>query len=190
VRIVAATNRDLRKDVAEGHFRQDLYYRLNVFPLQVAPLRQHKEDIPPLAAHYLKYAAAKLDRPCPPLTHADIFRLQQHDWPGNVRELWNVIERAVITSGDGSLHLDFAGEAVRPADEPTGSDFRAAARREIVTYAELDRRERNNVLAALDETGWRIYGPRGAAVLLGIKPTTLASRIRKMGLRRPGPISR
>ncbi|NUQ64565.1 MAG: sigma 54-interacting transcriptional regulator [Pirellulales bacterium] len=190
VRIVAATNRDLKKAVAAGRFRQDLFYRLNVFPIEVAPLRRHKEDIPLLAAHLLERAAASLNSPRPRLTQSDILRLQQYDWPGNVRELWNVIERAVITSRGGKLEFDLPSEPIQ-TPEPT-PDAPAAAPQKVVPWAEMKRRERDNVLAALEQTGWRIYGPQGAAALLGIKPTTLASRIQKMGLReqRNGWLSR
>lgn len=186
VRIIAATNQDLKGEMEAGRFRRDLYYRLNVFPLEVAPLRSRPEDIPLLAVHFLEQAAARFHRTRPRLTRADILRLQQYSWPGNVRELQNVVERAVITSRSGVLKLDLsADDGLRPpapsvtagGDTPEG---------EVLPDAEIKRRERENVLAALTRTGWRIYGPDGAAELLGVKPTTLASRITRLGLKKPG----
>ncbi len=184
VRVMAASNRDLKKEVEAGRFRQDLFYRLNVFPIEVAPLRRRKEDIPMLAEHFLVLAAKKLNcqRPC--LTQAHIINLQGYDWPGNVRELQNVIERGVITSRGGSIHLDLPVTAI-PEESPPSADAWTASERNVIPDAEMQRRERNNVLAALQRTQWRIYGSGGAAELLGIKPTTLLSRIRKMGLKRP-----
>jgi len=186
VRIIAASNRNLKEEMEAGRFRQDLYYRLNVFPLEVAPLRQRKEDIPLLAAHFVRQAAIQLKRPQPQLTRANIFRLQEYHWPGNVRELQNVIERAVITSRSGALHLDLSGgddQAVSALLPDTAEDHA----REIVSDAEMKRRERDNLLAALDRTNWKIYGDGGAAELLDVRPTTLASRITRLGLRKATP---
>jgi transcriptional regulator with GAF, ATPase, and Fis domain len=153
VRIIAATNRDLGSDVAAGRFRQDLFYRLNVFPIHVPPLRRHKEDIPLLAARFVKRAAAGLNRPCPRLTQADILRLQQYDWPGNVRELGNAIERTVITSRNGRLQFDLPfGRS--PSPDPPRVEGAAAAPPKIVTYAEMKRRERENVLVAPNPPHW------------------------------------
>ena len=183
VRIVAATNRDLREETETGHFRQDLFYRLNVFPIEVAPLRRRKEDIPLLAGHFVDQTAEKLRFPRPKLTRANILHLQQYDWPGNVRELQNVIERAVITSQSGALRFDFSldvGTAKSKAT-PLVDD---SASPEVVTDAEMKSRERENILAALKLTDWKIYGPDGAAELLSLKPTTLASRISRLELRR------
>ena len=186
VRIIAATNRQLKRDVETKRFRPDLYYRLNVFPLEVAALRQRKEDIPPLADHFLKLACDKLH--CAPLrlTQANVLTLQRHDWPGNVRELQNIIERAAITAQQGVLRFDLRDEAPGPAVEaamPTsGSE---SDQREVLTYAQLAEREKQNLLATLQATDWRVSGPNGAAQRLGVKPTTLASRIKAMGLRRP-----
>jgi transcriptional regulator with GAF, ATPase, and Fis domain len=181
VRIIAATNRDLERDVEAGRFRQDLYYRLNAFPIQVTPLRERLEDVPPLAAYFLEVGARKLNVPLPRLTRGNVQHLQGYDWPGNVRELQNVIERALITQRSGGLCFDVGPEegATRQAIAST-----ADGRDEIVPDAEMKRRERGNLLAALQHTDWKIYGPGGAAELLGVKPTTLSSRIRKMGLQR------
>jgi transcriptional regulator with GAF, ATPase, and Fis domain len=181
VRIIAATNRSLKKEVDEGRFRQDLYYRLNVFPIEVAPLRERKNDIPLLAAHFLKHAAQRLKLRLPRLTRAHVTELQGYDWPGNIRELQNVIERAVILAQSGLLHFDLpAGAPVPvPAQEPADEAGR------VLTETELRQRERNNVFAALKQADWKIHGPGGTAELLGVKPTTLISRIKKLGLKRP-----
>jgi DNA-binding NtrC family response regulator len=182
VRIVAATNRDLKKEVAAGRFREDLYYRLNVFPINVAPLRERKEDVPVLATHFLELAVKELGCVRPRLTQAGIETLQNYDWPGNVRELRNVIERAAIFAQGGALEFDLP----ITGSDPTG--FEPAARegveQEFLTEAEMRRRERENLFAVLRKTGWKIKGVDGAAELLGVKPTTLISRIEKMGLKR------
>ena len=185
VRIIAATNRGLKEEVEAGRFRQDLYYRLNVFPLEVAPLRHHLEDVPLLAAHFLDQAALKFNRPRPRLTRANILSLQQYPWPGNVRELQNVIERAVITSRSGGLRFDLLVGDSLPKPASTVSADGDSAVSEVLPDAEMKRREGENMLAALDFAGWKIYGPDGAAELLGIQPTTLASRITRLGLKKP-----
>ena len=184
VRIIAATNRDLKAEVESGRFRQDLYYRLNVFPIDVAPLRRREDDIPRLATHYLRQAARSLKRPCPPLTQACVLQLLSYDWPGNVRELQNVIERAVITCGSGPLQFDLpAAQVGQPsANPPVTSALGTGAG--VIPEAEQKQQERENILAALRQTKWRVYGQHGAAALLGIKPSTLASRIKKLGLKR------
>jgi len=182
VRIVAATNRDLKKEVAAGRFREDLYYRLNVFPINVAPLRERKEDIPLLAAHFVELAVKELGCVPPRLTRAGIETLQNYDWPGNVRELRNVIERAAIFARGGALEFDLpiSGTDLTRL-EP---DDRDGIEQEFLTDAEMRRRERENLFAVLQKTGWKIKGVDGAAELLGIKPTTLISRIEKMGLKK------
>ena len=184
VRIIAATNRDLKQEVEAGRFRQDLYYRINVFPIDVAPLRRREEDIPRLATHYLRHAARRLKRPPPPLTQAGVLQLVTYDWPGNVRELQNVIERAVITCGSGPLQFDLpAAQVGQPsANLPVNSALGAGVG--VIPEAEQRHQERENILAALRQTEWKVYGQHGAAALLGIKPSTLASRIKKMGLTR------
>jgi transcriptional regulator with GAF, ATPase, and Fis domain len=186
VRILAATNRNLKKEVANGRFRQDLYYRLNVFPIEVAPLRLRREDIPLLAAHFFQVIQARENRAFPPLSPAQVDRLQRYDWPGNVRELRNVIERAAITARRGRLEL------ILPHEEMDSGPIRSDAagvgvddEPEVLPEAEMRRRERQNLLAALKKSHWKIYGAGGAAELLGVKPTTLASRMKKMGLAKP-----
>ena len=188
VRIVAATNRDLKKEVAIGRFREDLYYSLNVFPLRVAALRERKEDIPLLATHFVELLVNELGCPKPRLTRAGIETLQGYDWPGNIRELRNVIERAVILARGGALEFDVPG--IGPLDDPPsfGPPHVDQAELEYLTEPEMRRRERQNLFAALQKAGWKIKGVDGAAELLGVKPTTLMSRIEKMGLkRRPAP---
>ena len=183
VRIIAATNRDLKQEVDAGRFRQDLYYRLNVFPIDVPPLRRRREDIPPLASHFLKRAAAKLKRPRPALTQRDALQLQNYDWPGNVRELQNVIERAMVTARSGVLQFTSPlGELHTRLPDSSSAPAALGTDVGIVLEAEMRARERENILAALRRAEGRISGPQGAAELLGVNPSTLASRIKKLGL--------
>lgn len=183
VRVVAATNRDLTADVATGRFREDLYYRLSVFPIRVPALRDRKDDIKVLADHFVERASKELAKPRPQLTETQIAALRAYDWPGNVRELQNVIERAVILSRGAELRLDqvlgarlSAGSQRRPAPSIPVLD-------EVVPDEELRRRERENLVKALARSDGRIYGAGGAAELLGIKPSTLQSRLRALGIR-------
>jgi transcriptional regulator with GAF, ATPase, and Fis domain len=183
VRIIAATNRDLKVEVDARRFRQDLFYRLNVFPIELEPLARRKEDIPLLAAHFLRQSAVRLNCPTARLTRANLLALQRYRWPGNVRELKNIIERAVILSRCGPLRFEFP-DAGAPL-QTTASGKPADPRDRILTEAELRELERGNLKAALQKTGWKIYGKGGAAELLGLKPTTLSARIRRFGLQRP-----
>src|SRR4051794_22088563 len=188
VRVIAATNRVLKKEGAAGGFREDLYYRLNVFPLTVAPLRQRREDIPLLAAHFLDHACQRLHLRRPRLTREHVGELQQYDWPGNVRELENVIERAVIMARrHGRLRFDLAGERPRaPAPAVPPPSGQEGSRPEgVLPDAAVRQLERENIQAALRQAGGLIRGPGGAAELLGLKPTTLASRIKTLGIRNP-----
>jgi len=185
VRVIAATNRELKQAVDHGRFREDLYYRLNVFPIEVPPLRERMEDLPLLAKHFIRASARELCCPEPRLTRAGLAKLQNYHWPGNIRELRNVIERAVIISRGGVLDFDL------PTAEPALVPLRGIAREvteagtEFLTEAELQRRERENLLVILQKTNWKIKGADGAAELLGVKPTTLITRIKRMGLKRP-----
>ena len=184
VRIIAATNRDLKQEVEAGRFRLDLFYRLNVFPIEVVPLRQRKNDIPLLASHFLKQVSSNLNRTTPRLTKANVADLQRYDWPGNVRELQNVIERSLIISRGDRLRFDLPGNGEESrmhavALSPDSSED------EVISEEEIRHRERENILTALRKTEWRIRGEDGAAALLGINPTTLASRIKKMEIKRP-----
>jgi len=180
VRVIAATNRDLAVDVEDGRFRRDLYYRLHVFPLEAAPLRQRSEDIPVLAEHFLRKAARKLDRPVPRLTKAHVAQLRAYSWPGNVRELINVIERAVITAQGRAMRIVLPHDA--PSSVPVVDRLPTGA---VLTQAEARSQERANLLSALEQCRWKISGAGGAAELLGVPPTTLHYRVRKFGLRRP-----
>ena len=153
VRILAATNRNLKREVDAGRFRQDLYYRLNVFPVDVPPLSQRDEDIPRLAAHYLRRAAARLKRPCPTLTQANVLQLLSYDWPGNVRELQNVIERAVIVSRNGPLQLDLPATTAKMSSS-MASPATPTSRTDVRVVHEDKKREqdRGNIVAALQKT--------------------------------------
>ena len=182
VRIIAASNRDLKSLVRAGRFREDLYYRLSVFPIEVPPLRERKDDIPVLAKHFLEMASKRFSRSGLHLTVIQMRQLQNYDWPGNVRELQNVIERAVITSHLGSLRLDIpSAESRSPAPATTRSKSREES--EVIPDKEMTRRMRDNMISALKRSGGRIYGPGGAAELLGIRPSTLSTRIKKLGLK-------
>lgn len=152
-------------------------------PNEVTPLQEHKEDIGPLASHFLELASVRLNRPSPRLTQGNILTLQSYEWPGNVRELQNVIERAVITSRSRSLCIELP-ESDR--SDPLPRVPVETQELEFVTEKEMRRRERDNIAAALQSSGWKTYGPDGAAELLGMKPTTLISRMKKLGLKKPG----
>ncbi len=179
VRVVAATNRDLKAEVEAGRFRQDLFYRLSVFPIELPPLRERREDVPLLVAHFLEQGARRLKRPTPRLTQAAVAALQEHSWPGNVRELHNAVERALILAHGGALRFDLqatpAPEARRAAPLPATPPLTRAALRRV---------ERESLVAALAQSGGKIFGPGGAAEILGMKPTTLASRLKALQLRR------
>jgi formate hydrogenlyase transcriptional activator len=172
VRLVAATNRDLERAVREERFRADLYYRLNVFPIVLPPLRKRREDIPRLARHFAMLYASKMGKPVGPLGEDVLARLGAYSWPGNVRELQNVIERAVIVSPRGRFVL---GDVAALA--PPGGAGRKPAR-------SLEEVERQHNVAILEETGWRVSGERGAARILGLKRTTLEARMKRLGIQR------
>ena len=180
VRLVAATNRDLRTEAEAGRFRQDLYYRLSVFPVELPPLRKRVEDIPLLAEHFLALAARKLGRPKPRLTLANAQQLQRYHWPGNVRELQHVIERAVITADGARLTIELPSGSSMPPGKSAAASTSVAADR-VLTDAEIRQLEADNIRAALRLTNGKVSGPGGTAELLGMKPTTLASRIKALG---------
>ncbi len=178
VRIVAATHRDLEAEVRAGRFREDLYFRLAVFPIRLPPLRERGDDVVLVARTLLARIARSLGRPVPGLDEADVALLLSHSWPGNVRELSNVLERAVITAGGGRLDLGRALGAVAPAarlPEPP-----ADPPRRLLTDAEIRDLERANLRAALEAAGGRVAGPAGAAARLGIPASTFASRLRSL----------
>ena len=186
VRIIAATNKNLMEEIKNARFREDLYYRLNVFPIEITPLRDRKEDIPLLANHFTEVFSRRLNRPAPRLTEANLMDLKAHAWPGNVRELQNIIERALILSPHGRLHFDLPrvnGGAPLPGQSISAAASSPAAA--ILTEAEITALQKQNLLAALVRSGWKIYGKDGAAQLIGIKPTTLIERMRRLKVKRP-----
>ena len=166
VRIVAATNRDLAAEVAAGKFRQDLYYRLSVFPIEAPPLRERREDIPALVRAFVAEFARKMGKEIEAIPKRSMDALMGYSWPGNIRELRNVIEHAVIVSRGKTLEVRHPGRQapVQPA------------------ALKLDEATAQHILAVLERTSWRVKGPDGAAELLGFKPTTLFSKMKKLGL--------
>ncbi len=187
VRVIAATHRDLQDAVRRGTFREDLFYRLNVFPLHLPALRERGDDVVLLAASIAEQAGRRLGKQLAPLGPADVDALRAHPWPGNVRELRNVIERATITSSDGRLHLDriLPAAAPRPAPAPAGAPRPWPRAGEILTDRRLRQLERDNMIAALERAGWRVGGAAGAAALLDVSPSTLKSRMKALEIRRP-----
>jgi len=183
VRIVAATNRDLEKLIFDGDFREDLFYRLSVFPIDVPALRERGEDIIQLAQHFLEQTCTDFGRPQLKLTRAQAEKLRQYNWPGNVRELKNVIERAVILSPKNVLRLDLSMSSM--AAEEIADQKPATEEDKVLTENQMRAFQKRNITAALNEADWRVSGPDGAAQLLGVKPTTLADRIRAHGIRKP-----
>ncbi len=174
VRLVAATNRNLAAMVSDQEFRSDLFFRLNVFPIQLPALRERTEDIPLLADHFLKEYSRRMDKRIDTVPQSTVERLKQHPWPGNVRELQNFIERAVILTTGSIL------------DAPLG-DLKTPASAEPMPAVTLREAESSHILKILRETNWVLGGPRGAALRLGLKRTTLVSKMRKLGLSRPVP---
>lgn len=184
VRVIAATNRNLKEAVSKGRFREDLYYRLNVFPIEVPPLRERGDDVVLLAAVFATRFAQRIGRAIEPLSEQWHRRLKAYAWPGNVRELQNVIERAVITARDTKLNLDRAlPESAK--EIATESDSPETTPKRVRTVKELEALARDNLLAALEAAAWQVAGESGAARLLGIRPTTLSSRMKTLGIERP-----
>ncbi|HSV17604.1 MAG TPA: sigma-54 dependent transcriptional regulator [Casimicrobiaceae bacterium] len=175
VRIVAATNRDLQSQVAGSRFRPDLYFRLNVFPIRVPPLRERPEDIPQLVERFAASSSRRTGRPFTSVAPAFLERARAYHWPGNIRELENSVERALIMSNDGTL------EAQHLSLEPPGLDAPAQS---TPTDATLEAVERAHIRGVLARSDWRIEGERGAAALLGLNPSTLRGRMRKLGIRK------
>src|SRR6266436_6554518 len=181
VRIIAASNRDLKKEVDEGRFRQDLFYRLSVFPIGIPPLRERREDIGPLVAHFTRQSARRMNRPEPQISRTALDQLTTYHWPGNVRELQNTVERAIILWREGQLTFDLP---TARANENPGGPAMPTARAALLTRDELKHQEREAIINALKQTNGKVFGPRGAAELLGMKPSTLASRISSLGINR------
>lgn len=180
VRVIAATNRNLESEIVAGRFREDLFYRLSVFPVEVPPLRERHEDIVPLAQHFLEQTCKDFGREVLKLTKAQADMLERYAWPGNIRELKNVIERAVILSPGKQLRLDLSMPEVAKQSTVVGSA--PAPDDRILTETEIRGLLRRNVERALDRAGGRVSGKGGAAELLGVRPTTLADRIRAYGI--------
>jgi formate hydrogenlyase transcriptional activator len=173
VRIIAASNRNLEEEIRNGRFREDLFYRLNVFPITMPPLRQRKEDIPMLVTHFVAKFNKKIGKKIDTVSRETLNALQEYHWPGNVRELESVIERAVIISQGATLQVLDRFDTIRKAEDLPGQDVKA--------LAEL---EHDHILQVLGKTGWRIEGKNGAAELLGLNPSTLRFRMHKFGIRR------
>jgi formate hydrogenlyase transcriptional activator len=170
VRLIAATNRDLEAEVAAGRFRADLFYRLNVFPARVPPLRDRKDDIPHLVRHFIAYQQRRLGKPIEGVSREGMERLRRYSWPGNIRELQNVIERACVLA---------SGPVLTVPESLTENPTHQAGTDRILTLAEMEKR---HIRRALETTGGAISGAAGAAVMLGINPNTLRSRMEKLGL--------
>jgi transcriptional regulator with GAF, ATPase, and Fis domain len=181
VRVIAASNRDLKKEVDEGRFRQDLFYRLSVFPIEVPPLRERREDIGPLVAHFIRHSARRMNRPEPRISKTALDQLATYRWPGNVRELQNAVERAIILWQEGPLTFDLPASR---AHEDTSAPAKSTEKAALLTRDELKLQEREAVINALKRANGKVSGRGGAAELLGMKPSTLASRISALGLNR------
>jgi formate hydrogenlyase transcriptional activator len=177
VRLVAATNRDLTEMVNRGEFRSDLYYRLNVFPVLLPPLRQRREDIPALVTHFVEIFGRRMGRPIDEIPRGTMSALSSYQWPGNIRELQNLIERAVILSNDGVLP-----NPLPPAGTQSVTVASAPATTPVTSLKDS---ERSLILRTLEAVGWVIGGPRGAATKLGLKRTTLIHKMQKLGISRP-----
>ncbi|MEA2102891.1 MAG: sigma 54-interacting transcriptional regulator [Thermodesulfobacteriota bacterium] len=173
VRIVAATNRDLEAEIHKSRFRADLFYRLNAFPIYIPPLRKRRDDIPDLACHFLSLASKNVGRTFEGITNADMERLQSYSWPGNIRELRHVIERSAILSPDDGFRVTIPSR--QAAQTSAASELRS-----------LEEVERDHIIQVLEGCGWKVSGPYGAARILGLKRTTLVSRMKKLGIERPG----
>jgi transcriptional regulator with GAF, ATPase, and Fis domain len=188
VRLIAATNQDLAAGVQSGRFRTDLFYRLNVFPIRLPPLRERRDDIAPLAQHFIRRFAERQHKTPPRLGGDALERLVAYSWPGNVRELQNVIERAVILCLDSAIEADLislqpALELSAPVVDATPVAPRAEGRStNVIRFCDA---ERHAILRALELSGWRISGRAGAADILGLKPTTLHAKMKRLGIRRP-----
>jgi PAS domain S-box-containing protein len=186
VRVIAATNRDLSKAVQHGTFRTDLYYRLSVFPISIPPLRERGNDIGLLAGHFIEKYALQMGRPIAPIDPDLLDRLKKYSWPGNVRELQNVIERGVITARHGYLNLGYALPQAMPEGEKPAEPVDSVRTGTVLTTTQMQQLERDNIHLALRQCKWRVAGKDGAARLLGMPPSTLQSRMKALGIERPG----
>jgi PAS domain S-box-containing protein len=184
VRVIAATNRDLEQAARRGEFREDLYYRLSVFPIRLPPLRERGDDVVLLASTMAEKLGRALGKAVAPLGASDAAALRAYGWPGNVRELRNVVERAIITSTDGRLRLERILPAATADEGPAAPPANAAGRGEVLTEDALRRLERENMVAALERADWRVGGDSGAAALVGVSPSTFKSRMKALGIGR------
>ncbi len=182
VRVIAATNRNLEQLIVDGEFREDLFYRLSVFPVDVPPLRERGEDIVQLAQHFLEQTCKDFGRKTLTLTRAQTANLRAYDWPGNIRELKNVIERAVILSQGKVLRLDLSMPGLRPELSEVDS---SEASNQVLSEKEMKEFQKSNLIKALEQTNWRVSGAGGAAELLGVRPSTLSDRVRTFKIKRP-----
>jgi transcriptional regulator with GAF, ATPase, and Fis domain len=194
VRVIAATNRNLAEAIQKGRFRLDLYYRLNVYPIQLPPLRERVDDIELLAKLFVAETARRLGRTFDEIPRSVMEALRRYEWPGNVRELQNVIERAAVTSTTSVLQLPEGWAMPLRAAAPSGIPAAAAAApmspdQNGMGESTLQQFHRKHILEVLNQTGWRIEGPRGAAVVLGLNPSTLRSRMQKLGIQKPKPMT-
>ena len=180
VRVIAATNRNLEQQIVDGEFREDLFYRLSVFPVEVPALRERGDDVVSLAQYFLQQTCSDFGREALQLTRAQADLLLRYDWPGNVRELKNVIERAVILSPGNTLRLDLS--MADPGGEARLETANSSPLNKLLTESEMRDFQKNNIVAALKQAGGKVSGSGGAAELLGVKPTTLADRIRTLGI--------
>jgi transcriptional regulator with GAF, ATPase, and Fis domain len=188
VRVVAATNRNLEQAVAEGKFREDLFYRLSVFPIDVPPLRERGDDVLQIASHFLERTCQEFGHRPLTFSKQQAALLKRYDWPGNIRELKNVIERAVILSRGKVLRLDLAMSDIlnaHPAGDHDSDVHHPSEKTSLLTESEMRELERRNTVLALEMAQWRVSGPNGAAKLLGIRPTTLADRMKKLQIGKP-----
>ncbi|WP_022669111.1 sigma-54 interaction domain-containing protein [Desulfospira joergensenii] len=186
VRLIAATNKNLKEEVKNKTFRDDLFYRLNVFPIHIDPLRNRIDDIPLLAEHFTHRLSRAMNRPRPDLTQANVMDLQSYDWPGNVRELENAVERAMILSKSNRLNFSSILEREDNSFIPEHTAFPTMLPDGILSANDLQLLERENMIRALRYCNWKIYNEDGAAKLIGIKPTTLIERMKRMKIKKPG----
>jgi transcriptional regulator with GAF, ATPase, and Fis domain len=182
VRLIAATNRNLAHAVAQGTFRSDLFYRLNIFPITMPPLRERRDDIPSLVTHFVQLISTKFGKEIETVPQKAMNVLQNYHWPGNVRELRNVIERAVIISQGTKLQL---GDSLQSQSIPEAQTFTGLDADQLKESDTLEQGEYKLILRALKKVYWRVEGPGGAAEMLGVHPSTLRTRMRKLGISRP-----
>ena len=188
VRLIVATNRDLEEEIRHKRFREDLYFRLNVFPIKSPPLKDRPEDIPLLASHFMQHISRKMDIRNIRLTQNDVKKLQSYQWPGNIRELENVIERAIISSRQGRLNIEIPqiniteNSSESPEKQSNAPELN---NKKILTEDERKRQDKQIIIEALKQANGKVFGPGGAAVILGLKPTTLSSRMKKLNIQKP-----